>query len=118
MDYTLEFWQYLDALASSSRLEVDRPKGSVHPRFPGQPYPLDYGFLEGTISPDGGGIDIWIGSQGLRQITGILCTVDLLKRDGELKLLFGCTDEDVQRILEFVNSDSMRAIYIPRHAGG
>lgn len=118
MDYTVEFWQYLDTLASCSRLEVDRPKGSTHPRFPGQAYPLDYGYLEGTNSPDGSGIDLWIGSQGPGQITGILCTVDLFKRDGELKLLFGCTEEDVQCILEYVNCQSMRAIYIPRHAGG
>jgi inorganic pyrophosphatase len=75
-------------------------------------------YLEGTSSPDGGGIDLWIGSHGAGSITGILCTVDLLKRDGELKLLFGCTAEDVQQILEFVNNHSMRAIYIPRHAGG
>ena len=118
MDYTVEFWQYLEALASGSRLEVDRPKGSSHPRFPGQVYPLDYGYLQGTSSPDGGGIDLWIGSQGPDKITGVLCTVDLLKRDGELKVLFGCTEEDVQCILKFVNNHSMRAIYIKRHAGG
>ena len=118
MNNTVEFWQYLDALAASSRLEVDRPRGSLHPRFPGQPYPFDYGYLAGTTSPDGGGIDVWIGSQGFGQITGLICTVDLFKRDGELKLLFGCTEEDVQIILEFVNDESMRAIYLPRHAGG
>ena len=121
MENALEFWQYLDELVASSRIVIDRPQGSTHPRFPGQVYPLDYGYLDGTTSPDGGGIDIWIGSQGAQGITGVLCTVDLLKRDGELKLLIGCTNQDVQCILQFVNSHSMRAIYIPtarRHAGG
>lgn len=118
IDHGVEFWQYLDKLAASSRLVVDRSQGTTHPRFPGQAYPLDYGYLEGTTTVDGGGMDAWIGTQGMGRITGILCTVDLYKRDGEMKLLFGCTSEDVQIILDFVNSESMRAIYIPRHAGG
>lgn len=118
MDNRVEFWQYLDALAQNSPLVIDRPRGATHPRYPRQVYPLDYGYLAGTSSADGAGIDIWIGSQGAGQITGILCTVDLLKKDGEMKVLFGCTDEDVQRILQFVNGHSMRAIYISRHAGG
>jgi inorganic pyrophosphatase len=118
MDNRVEFWQYLDELTAGSKMMIDRPRGTTHPRFPGQVYPLDYGYLEGTSSADGGGIDIWIGSQGAGSITGILCTVDLLKRDGEMKVLFGCTEQDVQQILQFVNSHSMRAIYIPRHAGG
>ncbi len=118
MDNTVEFWQYLDVLAAGSRLVVDRPKGSTHPRLPGPVYPLDYGYLDGTISTDGGGIDAWVGSLGNGSITGILCTVDLFKRDGEMKLLFGCTPEDMEIILDYVNSNSMRALYIPRHAGG
>jgi inorganic pyrophosphatase len=118
MDNTVEFWQYLDTLALGSRLVIDRPRGSTHPRFPDQAYPLDYGYLEGTTTVDGGGIDLWVGSNGTGHINGLLCTVDLFKRDGEMKLLFGCTEQDVQQILDFVNRHSMRAIYIPRHAGG
>lgn len=118
MNANVEFWQYLDELAAGSKPVVDRPQGSSHPRFPGQVYPLDYGYLEETTSIDGGGIDIWIGSLGSEKITGILCTVDLLKRDGEMKLLFGCSDMDVHQIMNFVNRHNMRAVYIPRQAGG
>jgi inorganic pyrophosphatase len=118
MDHSVEFWQYLDELAEGSQLVVDRPQGTTHPRFPGQTYPLDYGYLEGTTSIDGGGVDVWVGSLGTGSITGILCTVDLFKRDGEMKLLFGCTPEDVQIILDFINRNSMRGIYMPRHDGG
>ena len=117
MDTTQEFWQYLDQLAAGSRLVVDRPKGSSHPRFPGQVYPLDYGYLDGTTSVDGGGVDAWIGSLIDRGVTGVLCTVDLLKKDGELKILIGCDPKDVEHILQFVNSHSMRAIYISRQVG-
>lgn len=118
MDNRVEFWQYLDELAHGCQVVIDRPSGSTHPRFPGLVYPLDYGYLAGTSGADGAEIDLWIGSQGAGQITGILCTVDLLKKDSEMKVLFGCTEDDVQRILQFVNGDSMRAIYISRHAGG
>lgn len=34
-------------------------------------------------------------------LTEILCTFDTLKRDSELKLLIGCTEEEVQIIQEF-----------------
>ena len=52
------FWQNLQDLVNRSKIIIDRPKGSCHPKFPeAPPYPLDYGFLEGTTSMDGQGID-------------------------------------------------------------
>ncbi len=32
---------------------IDRPLGSSHPRFPDLIYPINYGFVEGIIAPDG-----------------------------------------------------------------
>ena len=49
---------------------------------------------------------------GIQQVVGVLCTVDLLKRDTELKILFDCTDLEIQLIHEFVNDNGMRAIYL------
>src|SRR5690349_7290555 len=86
----LDFWQGLDQLTASTRLVLDRPKGSEHPRYPGQVYPLDYGYLEDTLSGDGQGIDIWVGSLPERKVTGAIFTVDLEKRDSEMKILLGC----------------------------
>ena len=37
-------------------------------------------------------------------LTGILCTFDRLKRDAEIKLLIGCTLEDVETIQGFNNA--------------
>ena len=56
------FWEALDTLAAESEIIIDRPKGSAHPRYPGFIYPLDYGYLKATTSMDGGGIDVWRGS--------------------------------------------------------
>jgi inorganic pyrophosphatase len=99
-------WQALDALVSSSEIVIDRPRGTAHPRYPEVIYPLDYGYLQGTTSGDGSGIDVWIGSQSARQVTALLVTVDGQKRDAEIKLLLGCTPEECQALLALHDQSS------------
>ena len=106
------FWQTLQELLSNSTIVIDRPKGQPHPRYPDLIYPLDYGYLEGTASADGDGIDVWVGSQNNRVLIGILCTFDTIERDAEIKLLAGCTPADVETILRFHGS-RMRVLFIP-----
>jgi inorganic pyrophosphatase len=112
------FWKAMTELLRTHAIILDRPKGSSHPRYREVVYPLDYGYLENTISSDGGGIDVWIGSlnsvtdnQSAKTLTGILCTFDTLKRDAEIKLLIGCTEEDIQVIQEF--HKEMHTLYVP-----
>ena len=88
------FWHYLDKLVSDSKIIIDRPKGTPHPRYPSYISPLDYGYLENTSSMDGGGIDVWQGSDPSQKLDAIICTVDLTKRDSEIKLLIGCTEDE------------------------
>jgi inorganic pyrophosphatase len=95
------FWQGLDKLVDGHEIAIDWPRGSTHPRYPNVTYPLDYGYLEGTCAADGGGIDVWLGSLPVRRATGIVLTVDLLKRDAEMKILLGCTPEDMEFLLRF-----------------
>lgn len=125
-----EFWLALDHLVATSNLLVDRPRGSPHPRYPAFRYPLDYGYLQGTCSPDRAGIDVWIGSLpraaatagGLspagRTVTGVIATVDLDKRDAEFKLLLGCTAEEAQLALAIHNRGSQAGILIERRSTG
>lgn len=42
---------------------------------------------------DGAGIDVWVGS-GEKQVDAIMCTVDLIKKDSEIKILIGCMEEE------------------------
>ena len=98
------FWTLLGELVAMSEIVIDRPRGSAHPRFPENIYPLDYGYLSGTTSGDGHGIDVWLGNGDHTRITGVLCTVDLRKRDAELKLLLGCTPEEARVISECLNA--------------
>jgi len=109
------FWQALDKLVERSEIVIDRPKGSAHPRYPHMIYPLDYGYLADTASMDGSGIDVWVGSLSERRLDAIVCTVDLIKRDSEIKLLIGCTEEEKQIVLDTHNdSEFMKGILIQR----
>lgn len=98
----------------TSALSIDRPKGSAHPRYPDFFYPLDYGFLAGTTSGDGAGIDVWVGSLPEQRVTALLCTVDLGKRDAEIKLLLGCTRQEMQDLLAIHNNGTQSATLIER----
>lgn len=97
------FWQRLDSLLERSNIVIDRPKGSVHPRYTDIVYKLDYGYLEGVSSTDGEGLDVWLGSDPAQRLNAVICTVDLDKCDAELKLLVGCTAEDLTYIESFYN---------------
>jgi inorganic pyrophosphatase len=112
------FWQRLDELVASCELKIDRPKGSSHPRYSDFIYPMDYGYLEGTQSGDGGGIDVWVGSLSQRRVTGIVCTIDLQKQDSEMKILLGCAPQESREILAIHNDGSQSAILIERPGEG
>lgn len=109
------FWAALDQLMASSRVVIDRPRGTAHPRYPDMIYPLDYGYLADTTAMDGGGIDVWAGSDPARGLDAIMVTVDLVKRDSEIKLLIGCTEEEKQLVWHQHNdSESMKGMLIRR----
>ena len=90
--YDKEFWDMLDKMVEKYEIKIDRPKGSAHPKYKDYIYPLDYGFLDGTKSPDGGGIDIWVGTSDAKIVSGIISSVDFLKGDSEIKILYACTE--------------------------
>ena len=109
-----EFWRMLDELIASSRIIIDRPKHSRHPRFPDIVYPVDYGYLEGTSSMDGEGIDLWLGSAE-KKLSALFVTLDMMKRDSEIKLMIGCTEEEIALVDHFFNDYSgMKALLIRR----
>ena len=113
-----DFWLALDRLVGECRLVVDRPKGSAHPRYPTVRYPLDYGYLAGTRSGDGEGIDVWVGSQSGRRVSGVICAVDGLQRDAEVKILLGCTPHEARIALAVHNSGQQRGILVERDDEG
>jgi inorganic pyrophosphatase len=47
---------------------------------------------------------------------GVICAVDLLKRDVETKLLVGCTDEEAETVLRCRNVGQQHAVLVKRPA--
>ena len=112
-----EFWNALDELVNNSEIVIDRPKGTVHPKYPDFIYRVDYGYLKNTSSMDGNGIDIWVGTESNKHIDAVMCIVDLLKRDSEIKILIGCTEDEKKIVYQTHNeSQYMKGILIQREA--
>lgn len=110
-----EFWTMLDKLIAESEIVIDRPAGTAHPRYPSMIYPVDYGYLKDTRSMDGGGIDIWRGESGINELCAIIVTVDVTKRDSEIKLLLGVNEAETEVIMRLHNdSEYMKGILIRR----
>ena len=110
-----EFWSVLEELVAGSEIIIDRPKGTAHPRFSSFIYPVDYGYLKDTRSMDGAGIDVWLGSDDRKQIDAVMCIVDHMKKDSEIKILIGCTEEEKQLVYQTHNeSPYMKGLLIRR----
>ena len=114
MNNNSAFWQAIDQLVATSKIVIDRPKDSAHPRFPDIIYPLDYGYLAETTAGDGQGIDVWMGSDAAQRVVAAACTVDLWKRDMEIKLLFACSEEEIEIVLAFLNTNFQHGVVLQR----
>lgn len=110
----MDFWNTLDELVNNSEIVIDRPKGTAHPKYPNFIYKIDYGYLKDTSSMDGEGIDVWVGS-GEKKLDAIMCIVDSYKKDSEIKILLGCTEEEKAIIYDTHNETPfMKGILIRR----
>jgi inorganic pyrophosphatase len=115
MENNNEFGECLDKLIKNNEIVIDRPKGSMHPKY-NIVYEVDYGYIKNTKSMDGDGIDVFIGSDNNKNIDAIICTVDLVKNDSEIKILICCNEEEKIKTFNFLNnSEFMKAIIIRRY---
>jgi len=112
----MDFWESLDKIVLTHKLVIDRPKGSRHPRFQESIYPLDYGYLEGTVSSDGDGVDVWLGSIDDLFVQAIIMTVDPVKGELEPKIITGCTDEEIETIMNYHATFKQNPILVKRTA--
>src|SRR5262245_4609861 len=108
------FWKAIDELVANATIVIDRPKNSAHPRYSDMIYPLDYGYLDGTTAGDGNGIDVWLGSNPIKSANAVVCTVDLMKRDAELKILLGCSESEIQAVADFMQANPVGCLLIRR----
>ena len=66
---------------------VDRPMGSHHPEHPDLYYPINYGYIKGTMAPDGEEEDAYILGikKPVKEYTGKVIAVIHRKDDVECK---------------------------------
>lgn len=113
---TTDFWKIIEEMVNNHEIVIDRPKGTPHPKHPNWIYEANYGYLKDTTSSDGAGIDVWVGSNDNKTINGIICIVDSAQNDSEIKILIGCTNDEIEAIYERHNKyDSMKGIFIPKN---
>jgi inorganic pyrophosphatase len=97
-------WAGWEALIAANGLTIDRPYGTPHPHFPEIIYPIDYGYVNGTVSTDGQEVDIFVGSVR-NGLVAMLLTTDHRRGDREVKLVYGCMPEEVYLVNGFINFD-------------
>ena len=95
-------------IGSEVTVTVDRPRGSHHPQYEDMVYPVNYGYIEGMMAPDGEEQDAYILGQDvpLSSFTGIVAAVIERKDDMEDKLVVvpeGMTfsKEQIEALTEF-----------------
>lgn len=108
------FWQKLDTLLMSGDLSVERPKGTEHPLYHNLIYPVDYGYLHGTVTGDPEQVGVYMGSMQGFQVDAIVVCADILKKDLEVKLLIGCTEAETNGILTFLNQTNFQKSILVR----
>ncbi len=59
------------------KVTIDRPIGSFHPNHPDIYYPVNYGYVEGIIAPDGEEQDVYVlgVDEPLKEFTGRVIAV-------------------------------------------
>lgn len=98
-------WVGWEAVIDRSGITIERPRRSVHPRFPEIIYPIDYGYVNGTVGSDGDEVDVFVGTANTGLIAAMI-TDDFRRGDREIKLLYRCGPEEVYLVNGFINFNS------------
>lgn len=64
-------------IGQTVKVIIDRPLGSYHPNHPDMYYPVNYGYVEGIIAPDGEEQDVYVlgVDEPLKEFTGRVIAV-------------------------------------------
>jgi inorganic pyrophosphatase len=97
----------LTFLGRRVKLRIDRPLGSRHPKH-GFEYEVNYGFVPGTLAPDGHELDAyWLGDDGPVKAPSGKCTAIVHRLDDDDDKLVvepegsALSDDDIERLVRF-----------------
>ena len=95
-------------LGSKVKVVIDRPLGSYHPEHKDIYYPINYGYVEGIIAPDGEEQDAYIlgVNKPLAEFTGYVIAIIHRENDVEDKWVVAphdasFTQEEIARQVHF-----------------
>lgn len=97
-------WAGWEALIAQNGYTLDRPTGTPHPDYPRIIYPIDYGYINGTVATDHQEVDLFAGRADTG-LVGTLLTTDHRKGDREFKLLYNCAPPEIYMVYGFINFD-------------
>lgn len=90
------------------RVIIDRPLGSYHPEHKDLYYPVNYGYIEGTLAADGEEEDAYVlgVDEPVSEFTGRVIAIIDRKDDVERKLIvapdgMSFSQEDIRRLTYF-----------------
>jgi inorganic pyrophosphatase len=88
-------------------VKIDRPLGCKHPKW-GFEYPVNYGYVEGVMAPDGEDLDAYIlkVDEPMQEFTGVCVAIIHRKDDDDDKLIvvpkgLDVTDEEIRKMTKF-----------------
>lgn len=97
--------EYLGKIIS---IKIDRPLGSGHPEYPTSIYPINYGYVPGTISGDGKELDCFLLGvfKAVDEYTGKCIAIIHRTNDNDDKLIIvpkgtNYTDSEIEELIYF-----------------
>ena len=94
-------------IGQTVKVTIDRPLGSFHPSHPDMYYPVNYGYVEDIIAPDGEEQDVYIlgVDKPLKEFTGRIIAVIHRLDDAEDKWVAAPENKNFtkEEIIEQVN---------------
>ena len=97
-----------NCLGRTVTVTVDRPLGSYHPKHKDMYYPVNYGYIEGLMAPDGEEQDAYILGVGepVKEFTGRVIAIVHRNDDIEEKLVvapenISFSKEEIEREIHF-----------------
>lgn len=95
-------------IGSVVTVTVDRPMGTYHPEYQNLYYPINYGYIEGIIAPDGEEQDAYILGidYPLKEFTGKVIAIIYRNNDIEEKWVVASEEksfskEDIEKLVYF-----------------
>ena len=98
-------WDAWEGLIEERGVTIDRPANKPHPDYPSIIYPMDYGFVPGTIGSDGREVDVFQGKEESAGLVGLILSHDQRKGDREVNLLYNCSPREIYLAHGFINFD-------------